>query len=102
MLIIFIFHFNFKGGCLRYDAIEEILIAKPFTGGVNCWNTADWIVLLLPIYIFVYYTLVIIICLLPWSIIRHVVIRVPEASLPIRRVNRTNDIRPKRKKSYFC
>merc|ERR1712131_501308 len=41
-----------KGGCLRYDAIEERLIATPFAGGMNCWNGGDWIVLLSPGFIF--------------------------------------------------
>ena len=38
----------FKGACLRYDAVDEILIATPFKGGSNCWNGADWIVILSP------------------------------------------------------
>jgi len=37
-----------KGTCLRYDAVKNILIATPFGGGVNCWNAADWIVLISP------------------------------------------------------
>lgn len=28
----------FKGACVRYDAVDEILIATPFKGGPNCWN----------------------------------------------------------------
>ena len=43
---------SFKGACLRYDPVEQILIATPFTGGINCWNIADWLVILLPIFIF--------------------------------------------------
>ena len=43
---------SFKGACLRYDAIEERLIATPFAGGINCWNGGDWIVLLSPGFIF--------------------------------------------------
>ena len=43
---------SFKGACLRYDAIEERLIATPFAGGMNCWNGGDWIVLLSPGFIF--------------------------------------------------
>ena len=39
----------FKGACVRYDAVEEILIATPFKGGPNCWNEADWIVMLSPL-----------------------------------------------------
>ena len=43
---------SFKGACLRYDPVEQILIATPFAGGINCWNIADWLVILLPIFIF--------------------------------------------------
>ena len=71
-----------KGACLRYDAKREILIAKPFAGGVNCWNSADWIVLLLPIYIFVYST-VIIILNLPVMFIVPIVMRLLDTSLPV-------------------
>ena len=39
---------TFKGACVRYDAVEEILIATPINGGPNCWNGADWIVILSP------------------------------------------------------
>ena len=39
----------FKGACLRYDALEEILIATPFKGGADCWNAADWLVIISPI-----------------------------------------------------
>ena len=38
----------FEGACVKYDAVEEILIATPFKGGSNCWNGADWIVILSP------------------------------------------------------
>ena len=38
----------FKGGCLRYDAVDKILIATPFKGGTTCWNWADWLVILSP------------------------------------------------------
>ena len=37
-----------KGACVRYDAVDEILIATPFKGGPNCWNGADWMVILSP------------------------------------------------------
>ena len=42
----------FKGACLRYDAVDEILVASPFEGGPNCWNSADWLVILSPFCIF--------------------------------------------------
>ena len=38
----------FKGGCLRYDAVDKILIATPFSNTV-CWNWGDWVVIVLPI-----------------------------------------------------
>ena len=38
----------FKGAFVRYDAVDEILIATPFKGGPNCWNGADWMVILSP------------------------------------------------------
>ena len=38
-----------KGACLRYDAVEEILIATPFKGGPNCWTSSDWLVILSPL-----------------------------------------------------
>ena len=28
--------------------MDEILIATPFEGSPNCWNTADWIVIISP------------------------------------------------------
>ena len=37
-----------KGSCLRYDVVDEVLIATPFEGSPNCWNAADWIVILSP------------------------------------------------------
>ena len=43
----------FKGACLRYDAVENILIGTPFAGGMDCWNAADWIVIISPVFIFV-------------------------------------------------
>ena len=43
---------SFKGACLRYDAIEERLIATPFAGGISCLNGGDWIVLMSPSIIF--------------------------------------------------
>ena len=49
----------FKGGCLRYDAVDKILIATPFKnlnylglnfkGHTSCWNTGDAFVIALPI-----------------------------------------------------
>ena len=39
----------FKGNCLKYDALEKILIATPFKGGADCWNAADWLVIISPI-----------------------------------------------------
>jgi len=38
-----------KGSCLRYDADKQILKAEPFIGGLECWNLADWIVMIAPI-----------------------------------------------------
>ena len=29
--------------------MEQILIATPFTGGIDCWNAADWMVILSPV-----------------------------------------------------
>ena len=37
-----------QGACLQYDAVDEILIATPIDGGPNCWNVADWIVIVSP------------------------------------------------------
>ena len=55
--------FPLKGGCLRYDAIEERLIATPFAGGMNCWNGGDWIILLSPYVIFAgFLAIVVMIC----------------------------------------
>ena len=71
-----------KGACLRYDAVKEILIAKPFTGGVNCWNSFDWIIILLPIYIFIHFTIIAIISL-PWVCITRIVRIVSNALQPI-------------------
>ena len=39
---------NFQGACLRYDAIDQTLHGTPFTGGLACWNAADWIVIIAP------------------------------------------------------
>ena len=43
----------FKGACLRYDAEDQILIATPFKGGIDCWNGGDWLVILAPVCLFV-------------------------------------------------
>ena len=43
----------FQGPCLRYDPVNQILVATPFKGGVDCWNSGDWLVILCPIGIFV-------------------------------------------------
>ena len=37
-----------KGACVRYDAVDAVSIATPFKGGPNCWNEADWMVILSP------------------------------------------------------
>ena len=39
----------FQGPCLRYDPVNQILVATPFKGGVDCWNSGDWLVILCPI-----------------------------------------------------
>ena len=39
----------FKGGCLRYDAVDKILIATPFKEYTTCWNWGDAFVIALPI-----------------------------------------------------
>ena len=36
----------FKGACVRYDALDEILIAVPFENASKCWNGADWTVII--------------------------------------------------------
>ena len=36
----------FKGACVRYDAVDEILIAVPFENALKCWNGADWTVII--------------------------------------------------------
>ena len=42
---------NIKGACVRYDPDKEILIAKPFFDAVQCWNVADWFVVITPFFI---------------------------------------------------
>ena len=37
---------------MRYDALDQTLHATPFTGGLACWNAADWIVIIAPICLF--------------------------------------------------
>ena len=35
---------------MRYDAAEQILLAKPFAS-IDCLNAADWLVILCPFFI---------------------------------------------------
>ena len=44
---------NIKGACLRYDPDKEILIANPFFEAVQCWNVADWFVVITSFCLFV-------------------------------------------------
>merc|ERR1712235_233777 len=37
-----------QGSCLRYDAEKQILIGTPFINGFNCWNAADFLVIIAP------------------------------------------------------
>lgn len=43
----------FKGACLRYDAVDEILIARPFDDDKKCWNAADWTMVISSFFLFV-------------------------------------------------
>jgi len=44
-----------QGSCLRYDAEKQILIGTPFINGFNCWNAADFLVIIAPFGLLIFF-----------------------------------------------